>query len=69
MALGTPKMDKLKVGTKLLDSEPTFAAKQSLKIRKQKKNQGSSRYRAIGTQELATLPLLKGEIFSLSDAL
>lgn len=61
MALGTPKMDKLKMGTKLVDTDVAIGMKQGLKIKKQKKSQGSSRYRAIGTMELSALPLLKGK--------
>lgn len=61
MALNIPKMDKLKMGTKLTDADNAFGAKQGLKVRKQKKSQGSSRYRPIGAQELTALPLLKGK--------
>lgn len=64
MALSTPKMDKLKMGTKLTDD--AFGAKQGLKIRKQKKSQGSSRYKAIGATELTALPLLKGMLLNNS---
>lgn len=53
-------MDKLKMGTKLTDADNAFGVKQGLKIRKQKKSQGSSRYKAIGATELTALPLLKG---------
>ena len=60
MALNIPKMDKLKMGTKLTDADNAFGSKQGLKVRKQKKSQGSSRYRPIGSQELTALPLLKG---------
>ena len=60
MALSTPKMDKLKMGTKLADADNAFGHKQALKVKKQKKSQGSSRYRPIGAQELVALALLKG---------
>ncbi|XP_067938985.1 serine/threonine-protein phosphatase 2A 56 kDa regulatory subunit epsilon isoform-like [Watersipora subatra] len=60
MALGTPKMDKLKMGTsKMLDTDSALSLKHGLKQRKQRKAQASSRYRAIGTQELIPLPLFK----------
>ena len=39
-------------------------AKRSLK-KKQKKSQGSSRYRTGGDVELTALPLLKGQLVSL----
>lgn len=61
MALSTPKMDKLKMGSKMTDADNAFGHKQALKVKKQKKSQGSSRYRPIGAQELVALPLLKGE--------
>ena len=60
MALSTPKMDKLKMGSKMTDADNAFGHKQALKVKKQKKSQGSSRYRPIGAQELVALPLLKG---------
>ena len=60
MSLTTPKMDKLKLGTKITDSDTAFANKQALRVRKQKRSQGSSRYKAIGAIELTPLPLLKG---------
>ena len=66
MALSTPKMDKLKMGTKLTDADNAFGVKQGLKIRKQKKSQGSSRYKAIGATELTALPLLKGMCYGTS---
>ncbi|XP_067942360.1 serine/threonine-protein phosphatase 2A 56 kDa regulatory subunit epsilon isoform-like [Watersipora subatra] len=59
MSLSTPKMDKLKMGTKLVDADNAFGHKQALKVKKQKKSQGSSRYRPIGGQELVALALLK----------
>lgn len=62
MALGTPKMDKLKMGTKMLDTETAIGIKQGLKVRKLKKSQGSSRYRPVQLQELVPLPMLKGMI-------
>lgn len=64
MALSTPKMDKLKMGSKLSDADTAFGSKQALKVKKQKKSQGSSRYRPVGAQELVALPLLKGMITS-----
>lgn len=60
MALSTPKMDKLMMGSKMTDGDNAFGHKQALKVKKQKKSQGSSRYRPIGAQELQALPLLKG---------
>ena len=48
------------MGTKLADADNAFGHKQALKVKKQKKSQGSSRYRPIGAQELVALALLKG---------
>jgi len=48
------------VASKMQDADNAFGIKQALKVKKQKKSQGSSRYRPIGAQELTTLPLLKG---------
>lgn len=62
MALSTPNMNKLKMGSKMTDADNAFGHKQALKVKKQKKSQGSSRYRPIGAQELVALALLKGSL-------
>lgn len=46
----------------MTDADNAFGHKQALKVKKQKKSQGSSRYRPIGAQELVALALLKGSM-------
>ena len=48
------------MSSKMSDADNAFGVKQGLKVKKQKKSQGSSRYRPVGAQELVALPLLKG---------
>jgi len=64
MALGTPKMDKLKIATRLgvVDNESSISnLKIGLKLPRAKKGQGSSRYRVATGVEISQLPLLKGK--------
>jgi hypothetical protein len=53
------KLDKMSSGGTFVDRIDPFA-KRSLK-KKQRKSQGSSRYRTGGDVELTPLPLLKGK--------
>ena len=53
-------------GGTIVDRIDPFAKRQSLK-KKQKKSQGSSRYRTGGDVELTQLPLLNGKLVVITE--